>query len=851
MNKFSDKSSKSIEVRSYSRPARIAFLVSNENIDINNWILDGIFYESYTRWGGARTLIIPFEKEETLNPNYLEWLKFFDPDFVYSYVDLKEALIEEIETLVMPIEMLRHKIYGQDISWGSYIPNWRHSFESVLSISTLFSPLSNISSEYGKLTPNRLVTQFSEVDENRFLSDNFGTSHDTTNYTFDGTGKFFKTFSLVRENHQDTTVAGDEQTSSLLDIFSEIAKRRIKTFLQLSTIHSNGINHPTQRPWDSNFSIFIGSSMKDRINFWNSRCLSPNDYQFTFNSLIVSPELVDDEDFCFQIGLFLNNNNFKREDGGSGPYNVNIYSQCLDKDSCAEVASKINKHTWNSIVVPDNYHSDVIPEVSKRLSYVSNGEKGKTYKVNDQSNELKVKEPEHFRYSPQDFSMSRKGQWLCELYIERYENESINQYNFNCWVLPKLHSVAKAFTTNQSKISNMSNLTVLTSSNDFINHQYTQEIIRKIKLSLLSDEDVFRAIIVNNPLLEYNDMRECLNRSNKYERIKISDKGQKHRGIISHFDGAVADASCLTNRFWRNVIRKSWQPMKVHVEDESKRPYHLVDKIYTKEKLVSLLSNLFTSDERSDYMQWMQLEDASNVIPYLKASLSDSMSDLVHRNVLLQIYVWNCKYCGNKNKRSLDTIGLENSCDICSTANKTPIDFQWHYQIAPFVINALARDNGLTVLWAINYLVEKSRSRNQIYLPEFELYDSFDSRKPKNELDIIALIDGSLVIAEVKFSASEFVKSDREQGKFLEEVERIKPNIAYLIFESICFDNERQFETALKYHLARCIVKLKNTILSSVELRIVIAESESKFTNIPDKIGQNGQQVHDFYERLE
>lgn len=43
---------RSVEVDATNRPVKIAYLVPHENLEQAHQILDAVFYESYTRWGG-------------------------------------------------------------------------------------------------------------------------------------------------------------------------------------------------------------------------------------------------------------------------------------------------------------------------------------------------------------------------------------------------------------------------------------------------------------------------------------------------------------------------------------------------------------------------------------------------------------------------------------------------------------------------------------------------------------------------------------------------------------------------------------------------------------------------------
>jgi hypothetical protein len=67
---------RSVRVYAYNRPVKIAYLVPTSEETRTHWILDAIFRESYTRWGGTNTLVIPVESDRFEVDAYEQWLNF-------------------------------------------------------------------------------------------------------------------------------------------------------------------------------------------------------------------------------------------------------------------------------------------------------------------------------------------------------------------------------------------------------------------------------------------------------------------------------------------------------------------------------------------------------------------------------------------------------------------------------------------------------------------------------------------------------------------------------------------------------------------------------------------------------
>jgi hypothetical protein len=89
-----------------ARPLRVAYLV--DLTDCRDAMLDGIFAEAYSRWGGRRTLIVP-ATTEGIDARYSEWLFYFDADIIYSFVALSDASVADLQERCAPAHLIRHR----------------------------------------------------------------------------------------------------------------------------------------------------------------------------------------------------------------------------------------------------------------------------------------------------------------------------------------------------------------------------------------------------------------------------------------------------------------------------------------------------------------------------------------------------------------------------------------------------------------------------------------------------------------------------------------------------------------------------------------------------------------------
>lgn len=94
-------------VVSACRPIRIAFLVEDQGDTANTAAMfDAIFADCFSRWGGRFNLIIPTSAENGPMPDYVPWLRFYDPDIIYSYVELSADLVIKLHEDLSPIVLI-------------------------------------------------------------------------------------------------------------------------------------------------------------------------------------------------------------------------------------------------------------------------------------------------------------------------------------------------------------------------------------------------------------------------------------------------------------------------------------------------------------------------------------------------------------------------------------------------------------------------------------------------------------------------------------------------------------------------------------------------------------------------
>lgn len=820
---------KSIEAKAANRPIKIAYLVPFDDTPNTQLNLDAVFFESYTRWAGAYTLIIPTKTQEFLFDGYGEWLKHYDPDFIYSFVELDASFVDKIDHLCCPIAFLQHKPWHREdheIRWRTFLPRWDHYIQPVSSISTVLNPAS-----YPQLPheerPRELTvfTQYGMEPADRFLADNFGTGFSLHNVTHAIPG-FFRTLCLVPTDLPAHVVAGTERCFSTLESFRAISDRKATPIARLSMVDSAGIPRPESMGWTSAFRVFIGSTPLDRIHFWNSRHLGSR-WSSATNALILEPALFDDEQLVKQLGQYLNKNNFLG--GNNGPYQALFHSSSVAAEGLNTFREKLQPHTWNAVYVSQSFNAPAIPnqkDLVERIHYKIADTS--TLKLTEDPNEIRASEPAHFIYIPPQLREFARGQWIVELSIQRHNNLSKYSNVVDMWALPRRREIVRAFTERLAKPTFGGRLALVPSTEGFPSRGQAVREPSSYELRLPSDETFFRHIALEFFQYPADDLRITIPKAG-YKDLAVSDKGQNLRGVISLFDHLSTAFGILTNKFWRTVLDKA--------NEGSTKPL-----TFDLNKLESLIPN-----DRKTILRLteeLRFGNPRTTTKYLHDSLRDTLEHLVRLKVFYQVAHWRCRYCGHLNSRSFDNMKIKNACDICATEYLAPIEIAWKYELNDFVYRSLHRHSGLPVLWTLGFLHDRLHTGAFWYIPEVDLYEKFDDPTSKKEIDILCILDGVFHAIEAKLSASLFLNKEGATDKFVRMIQLLRPDVALLSFQRYCAVGEDI--KATKARLDEVARGIQEQIGPWTKLDILVAQDIENFNDFPTDIGWHGPRVRTY-----
>jgi hypothetical protein len=811
------KLEQNVRVSGIIRPLKIAFIVPSTTTDESQKILDEVFRFSYANWGGARYLLIPFE-EALIAPIYYEWLDVYDADIVYSYCTLPEEIIRKIERINSPAYLIKHN-FGNERRYIAV--NIQHDVEPVSSKSCIHSP------EIGAVGRNAvpsILCQHNPVDGDRFITDNFGNQTSLNNYLNPLSG-LYETTCLTSEDTPANNFVGTHRIHSQTGVIEKLANNEVLTVSSLASIHSEFVASINSYSLSNSFHIVVGQSVLDRINFWNTRHFH-NVRSVTCCSLIVTSEQLLEDDFCREIGGYLNKQNFI----GNNQSQVKLISSSVDNETLQQIRERLAGHTYNAISLSQEPDRLVVPS-REDLRNCRNFYNDKfNLLISQDISEHVLPEPNHLRFVPPKYTSHGSGHFAVELLIDRHNSLSRYSNVVDGWLLPRRAYVSNIFGPKCIRVSKGNQLVYVggNSTNAFgaaINNSSS------IEVHLPDDRDAINYLVVGRKYYWESDLRHELFPTN-IEYITNSDKGQNFNGVVSMFRNLRDAAKLLTNKLWRDVFKS--------IGEENQ------DFIFTYGKLSDFCPR--DRDTKNRIVDQLQINSPIQASQYITAIFKDALEYLVQMEAVSPIYNWACGNCGHQNIRTVDKLKLNNSCDICREHHSMQIGdtFEWKYLLNKFIHKVLYFNSGLPVLWGLYQLQDMGRRHSFLYLPEVLLRYDHDDPNNKNEIDLIGVLDGQFFAGEVKRSADYFCNRQGEVDKFMVVIREVSPDVAILVFEQ--WSEEQGNVEQTKLQIEELKENFSNTFEGNIELRVLVFSELSRYHQLEGDFGVMGEHVSKLYD---
>lgn len=837
---MSDEHGAELAGRVRSRPLRIAFLV--ESSEHAGLVLDGIFADCYSRWGGRFSLIVPCVDGQIV-AGYWQWLEAFDPDIVYSYVGLAAKAVLEIHERLVPGDYILHRLADEP---RLDLPGFRPQYPAALSsLSTVFRLARHSPLAAGPKI--KIIDSWHTERPSRFLTDNFGTYH-----TSAATGVYPNDarpaaglLTIVSDDHYEKREYGVprdlDRVASEEMAFVEFVGGRVTSISMLSSLYATRLEIRDYR-WSDGFNLVIGDSFEDRLMFWNARLLIPAWLDNDLCCFRLTLDQLKDEDTLNQLVHLLNSRNRVNGGGGRQPQ-LQVRSASHSMDELNKVLGMLRAaKAWSAHgpaeVIPGGHviPSDDSLKHARELAQFSDGFRfgeWHTFRWTPPVAHPPAKEPEHLRDAPsgQVFTL---GLWALDLSFE-YERDKPRLAQDNVWMLPKRWRMADAFVAKfvtkgvaqnnpspMHRTSRHGNLTVFAGFNRELESITVPGIGQAFRSAMCLDSAT-RRVGPDDPPWPLK----------KTAWMKASNESPHLTGILGMAGGLAGAKSLLLHPFLQDLFaslggapnladvdvkatvnalakRAKGRPVfDLQLEGEREALAALIVKAAQSIKAPRMYVSL--DDLRDRWKAHRERYWAEHPLPKAdieedkvdwdgieQRAIDDRLAEMRTRRMLFQGYPWSCGTCQRRNWTDFQALAPSLVCDVCRTEMELPVGIPWYFRPNEFLIESLRSRSVLSVVWLLSALCDRASS-SFMYLGPTCFGYSPDSRNSDVEADLLAVVDGESILCEVK-SAWRSLRAAHIED-FVHLAKRLRPDRAILAVmeKGNQLDEEmRTAETSLK-----------------------------------------------------
>ena len=788
------------------RPTRVAYLV-DEN-EYSDGILDQVFAECFSRWGGRYSLVVPCEGGKPRSV-YMPWLAVYDPDVVYVYGDIDDVIIADLHERLGPAHLTRHEVYdGQPQTPSNFRPKLPLNCLTSLSLVPHYARVHPTSAP----RPRFIVDYGPDYAGDRFVDDNFGTAWGSflSSPLPGDLADALQAITLVpRELDPRLGIRlKGETVHDVASLLHAMAKnRRSLGLAQLAADSTPRIEVGSGVA--ESLSMVVGDRFADRILYWNLRSLMPT-YLDGFTTLIVSPSRLEDGELFAALVDFLDARNDVHPTNGSR--SVELLSVSLGTEELKEVQERfkssglasmcrVGKQMTLDSAVPG-------PKTLNRASQLTMGHPlDRVFRWSEFSvtgNELRPPEvfPDHLE-GTHPRSPAAQGLWALDLDIERRNNLAWADNISHRWRLPRrlrMHgaffepyrgSMGRLWYSGRSRSSREGFLTVFGGFGERV----------PPVISIPDDETAFRHALERGqdwPPASRRDRQKPI--SGPYEKTRPSDKGRYLLGALELFGGMQEAGSVLLHPYWKTVLarlggavgaerhgeiertlKKRFRSGTVSGEDDWGRLVKLVSQEAQRVRMPLRTLNFddlsrefepFLEEERRQLKEH-RVEDPEEWLIHSKRSLPESVMRLCSRSVLYQGYELQCPRCLHPNWKAIGELRPEVTCEVCGAHQIIPVNKPWDFRLNGFLREGLKEHGLLALVWCLMKLERRTRETFSFLGPSelFIDYPERDGIGPDNEADLVCIADGKVFLCEVKNSAREI-----RLGPLVDVATRMRPD---------------------------------------------------------------------------
>ena len=776
-------------------------------------MFDAIFADCYSRWGGRFNLLIPCENG-AVRSSYLPWLEAYDPDIIYSYVDLTEAAIAALHEQLSPSFLVRHEFYNAERDKRTFTPKLPMPGLSSLSVCMVAAH----SSPFTGRRQVQLVDAHPSYPDSQFLQDNFGFYERSMHAWPMGLdmAEYARTISLTPQKVMDDPrlhpKPNGEAITDEKEYLARIAKQRdLFGLAQLSAWICPRLELH-DRQWGSALNLVVGNTFVDRLTFWNARSHIPVWLDHDLVALNVTKQDLDQPEFFTALAEIIKTRTNVTSGSGGQAY-VTLRSSSLPVAELTALVERFKAaNTWKIFSAQAIEGIDHCVPTDKILQHATrHAERGLPFRTPDWHEITYTGEslrpptilPRHLREVSPLPAAARQGLWAQDIDIERSNDYSRYSNVTHRWRLPRRLRVTDAFSRGYQLPSNgplcMPRVTFERTLGYFTAVDGELPVIQ-----LPTDETLFRVALCAPgspwPFIRANDKPKP---PITYE-IRPSDKGQYLMALLNRSGGLNRAEEIFLRQFWKEQFERFGgtptsteqrldlvtRTLKKRLKTgaiETEGDWDRLAKLVLAEARAIRLSHRYL---RYDFLE-AEFEKYRNAFwehnqpgaprdewdEDEKRSLPASIQYLCEQEILHQGHEWRCRNCANNNWVSIDNLKRSMECEVCGASQPAPVADVWRFKLDNFILEGLREHGLLACLWCLANL--SSQAHASFYFCESHqlFYDekSFNDRRANAEIDLITVSDGVARVCEAKTSSGNI-----DVDKLAAVALRIRPDIATL-----------------------------------------------------------------------
>jgi|GEM_PF-5280630 len=778
-----------------SRPLRIAFVVPAVSADpSSDTILDSIVTASQGLWGGRFNPLVVVDGENDLASDEWREIEKADPDRVHAFFPLTEPWVERFDQRLFPWAINdESKRWGRsgrppDTAWNSF---------PIDAPGVAISPSPNNLQQFGDR--KLLALEFGStcpIEIRRFFHRNYGTYfqyHDAQGNVRRDTGTEKLLLQSNREIFRinDLTSACQALEKFAGSLFPPNFSNAL-AFIAPCEVSSLGLGAPfPQAPYTHTYRVFVGNHPRDFAAYWNEMRIYGCWQQPYRIALWIPQELISSGEFLGALQKLLFEYSGQHSQGSR---HVQITSETVlpeDLSRVAEILDAGNSRVPTEILASDERRKQIgeyfdqydVGNVPRSMVSTSDAFR---FRIMGQSETHAIPKPE---------VVSVNGSWAVDLQIDLADSRSTSS---RWWCLPRRSGSYGA--PSIFKAPARVNRT----------HQFSVEVERQvgpmsrnirpeIHVHMPSESSVALNLLVGGPRPFNSDdaRREQANQRSIVQKWATSEKGNYLRGLIELFGSFWTAGEFLERRFWREVFLKlaghepdkeaklgqlvadylvKKLPPTLGVKKETVQKQSpmigkgLINRIHNRLNFSDQPLSLYelrqflgdsnteaAANKITEYRSGNTIVDVSTLAPLSDDDLQAGVDRLLALNILRSGAEIRCRNCGIPTWVHVDQLRQRNECAGCGFEHAVASTIEWKFRLNTLAQRCVSQ-NVLAVLQALVQIADNAY-HSFFYVPNVDLV--LLGLATPCELDIICVVDGKLVIGEVK--DGDFDESDFER----------------------------------------------------------------------------------------